>query len=150
MINLERWQDVEKIDLKTIEENDGKLTSIEVNKDIPFEVRRIFLIHSVPSTAVIRGEHASENTEFFILTIRGKAFVKLCDGKQSFTFQLNSMTEGIYVPRMIWIEIYELSEDAIVQVCASLEYEQCKYIYNYSEFIELVNADSMQTYVENF
>lgn len=139
MINLEKWENVQKIKLKTVEENDGTLTCIEVNKDIPFEIRRIFLIYSVPSLNVIRGEHASENTEFFIQVLKGNVCIKLSDGNKTKIIHMNSMVEGIYVPKMTWIQITGFSTDAIVQVYASLEYEKCKYINSFSEYIKLIN-----------
>lgn len=136
MTNLENWQNANKIALNTIEENDGKLTLIEINKEIPFEVRRIFLIHSVPSVETIRGNHASENTDFFIQAICGTVRLELFDGKKTEIYQLNNLMYGVYVPRMTWVKMYGFSNETIVQVCASKEYKYCKYINDSKEYMK--------------
>lgn len=141
MINLENWRKAKKIDLHTVEETDGKLTPIEINNEIPFEVRRIFLIYDIPTTRTVRGNHASKNTEFFIQAIYGTAFLELFDGKNTVIYELNSLVQGVYVPPMTWIKIYGFSKNTIVQVCASLEYKNCKYINSYEIYMNQVNID---------
>lgn len=137
MINSKKWQKITETDIQTVSESDGSLTCIETNKVVPFEIRRIFLIHSVPSASIIRGNHASENTDFFLYVIIGSVTVELFDGNKAFVYILNSLNQGIFVPRMTWIKIYGFGADTIVQVCASLEYKSCKYIDSYHEFLEL-------------
>lgn len=138
MRNLENLQKIKKVDLRTIEENDGLLTLIEINKEIPFEVRRIFFIYGVPSAMTIRGNHASENTEFFIQAIGGEAILELFDGEKTDVYQLTSLKQGVYIPRMTWIKLYGFTENTIVQVCASMEYKRCKYIDEFESYMKKI------------
>lgn len=47
---------------------------------------------------------------------------------------------GVYVPRMTWVKMYGLSNETIVQVCASKEYKYCKYINDLKEYMEQLSA----------
>ena len=141
MTDLENWQKPKLINLNTIVEKDGKLTPLEIHRELPFEIRRLFFIYDVPSANIIRGNHASENTMFFIQAVKGTVCVELFDGKNIAIFQLNSVTEGVYVPQMTWIKLYGFTENTIVQVCASLEYQYCKYINNYEKYMKQMNTD---------
>lgn len=124
------------LSLKTIEENDGKLTVFEGKGVIPFEIKRVFSIYEVSSQDIIRAEHASVNTDFFLQIVRGKVNVELDDGINREVFCLNQLNYGLYVPKMIWMKTFKFSMDAVLQVYASTTYKECIYIDNYTEFIE--------------
>lgn len=42
-----------------VSENHGDLTYYEVMRDIPFVIKRVFLICNVPDTQITRANHAS-------------------------------------------------------------------------------------------
>lgn len=118
----------------------GHLVVVEGMKDIPFEIKRIFYIYD-SDHEVIRGQHANKTTEFVLINVRGTSKVRVLDGKgNEAVFTLNRPHMGVYLPRMVWKDMYDFSDDSILLVLASELYDPKEYIQNYQEFINLVNA----------
>lgn len=116
----------------------GHLVVVEGLKDIPFEIRRIFYIYGSQSD-VVRGEHANRRSEFVLINVAGSSKVRAKDGKgNELIFSLNRPHTGIYLPRMIWKEMYDFSEDSILLVLSSEVYDSQEYIRNYDEFLQVV------------
>lgn len=114
----------------------GHLVVIEGNKDIPFDIKRIFYIYGSDPT-VVRGQHANRETEFVLVNVAGKSKVKVYDGKgNEAIFILNRPHTGIYLPTMVWKDMYDFSEDSVLLVLASEVYNPNEYIRNYDEFVE--------------
>ena len=114
----------------------GHLVVIEGNKDIPFDIKRIFYIYGSDPN-VIRGQHANRETEFVLVNVAGKSKVKVYDGKgNEAIFILNRPHTGIYLPTMVWKDMYDFSEDSVLLVLASEAYNPNEYIRNYDEFVE--------------
>lgn len=49
-------------------------------------------------------------------------------------FCLNRPHTGIFLPTMVWKEMYEFSEDSVLLVLASEHYDPDEYIRDYDEF----------------
>ena len=114
----------------------GHLVVIEGNKDIPFDIKRIFYIYG-SDTRVVRGQHANRETEFVLVNVAGKSKVKVYDGKgNEAIFMLNRPHTGIYLPTMVWKDMYDFSEDSVLLVLASEAYNPNEYIRNYDEYVE--------------
>lgn len=125
---------LEKILFKTVKEKDGKLTFLEGNHHIPFEIKRVFQIYGIPSKEIVRANHASSNTFFVLQVLYGSVDVELDDGKKKHYFNLKILNEGVLVPPMTWMKTMNFSKDAILQVYASKSYQECEYIEDYEEF----------------
>ena len=114
----------------------GHLVVIEGNKDVPFDIKRIFYIYGSDPN-VIRGQHANRETEFVLVNVAGKSKVKVYYGKgNEAIFILNRPHTGIYLPTMVWKDMYDFSEDSVLLVLASEAYNPNEYIRNYDEFVE--------------
>ena len=111
----------------------GYLVAIEENKEIPFQIKRVFYIYGTKYN-VKRGQHANLNSEFVLINIAGKSKVKIDDGNESKIFELNRPHTGIYIPRMYWKEMYDFSDDAILLCLASEYYDDGEYIRDYFKF----------------
>lgn len=116
----------------------GKLVVIEGKKNIPFDIKRIFYIYGSDST-VVRGKHANRESEFVLINVAGKSKVRITDGTEEFFVELNKPMEGVYIPKMIWKDMYDFSDDSVLLVLASTNYDGSEYIRNYEEYIELMN-----------
>lgn len=123
------------LELKTVEENDGKLTFFESMREIPFDIKRVFSIYAVPSEEIVRANHASINTDFFLQVVAGKVSIKVDDGKRKNDFCLNTLNSGLYIPKMTWMTTHDFSKNAILHVYASTTYDECRYINDYDEYI---------------
>ena len=113
----------------------GYLVVVEGQEDIPFEIKRIFYIYGSDST-VVRGQHANRRSEFVLINVSGQCRVKVKDGKgNEADFLLNRPHTGIYLPRMMWKDMYDFSEDSVLLCLASEHYDSEEYIRDYNEFI---------------
>ena len=53
----------------------GHLVVAESEKDIPFNIKRVFYIYGSESS-VVRGQHANRKSEFVLINVAGKSKVK--------------------------------------------------------------------------
>lgn len=112
----------------------GKMVVVEGLKDIPFEIKRIFYIYGSDAD-VIRGQHANRKSEFVLINVAGKSKVKVLDGLGNESiFCLNRPHTGIYLPRMVWKDMYDFSSDSVLLVLSSEYYDPQEYIRDYAEF----------------
>lgn len=117
----------------------GHLVIVEGGQDIPFDVKRIFYIYGSDKD-IVRGQHANRESEFVLINVAGTSKVKVKDGKGNETvYSLKRPHTGIYLPRMIWKDMYEFSEDSVLLVLASTHYNPDEYIRDYNEFVKIVN-----------
>jgi UDP-2-acetamido-3-amino-2,3-dideoxy-glucuronate N-acetyltransferase len=115
----------------------GNLSFGEIGDQVPFEVKRYFLVYSVASKE-IRGEHAHRSLHQFLICVHGRCRVVADDGVSRQEFVLDRPTIGIHLPPMVWGIQYKYSVDAVLLVLASDKYDPASYIRDYSEFLELV------------
>ena len=112
----------------------GHLVVIEGNSDIPFPIQRVFYIYGSDSE-VMRGQHANRRTDFVLINVSGRSKVTVRDGLgNEVTFALNRPHTGIYIPRMVWKDMYDFSADSVLLVLASEHYDSTEYIRSYDEF----------------
>lgn len=117
----------------------GHLVIVEGMDDIPFDINRIFYIYGSDSD-VVRGQHANRESEFVLINVAGTSKVKVCDGKgNEAIYSLNRPHTGIYLPKMVWKEMYDFSEDSVLLVLASTHYDDKEYIRDYDEFLKIIN-----------
>lgn len=118
----------------------GQLVAIEENKDIPFNVQRVYYIYDTLD-GVVRGHHAHKSLEQILICIHGSCKIKLDDGKEQEIVVLDKPHEGLYVSNVMWREMFDFSSDAVLLVLASELYDEADYIRNYDEFLKYVGAD---------
>ena len=117
----------------------GQLVIAEGEKDIPFAIQRIFYIYGSDAD-VVRGQHANRNSEFVLINVAGSSKVKVMDGKgNEIIYVLNRPRTGIYLPSMVWKEMYDFSPDSVLLCLASTHYDGKEYIRDYDEFVKVVN-----------
>lgn len=118
----------------------GHLVVVEGMQDVPFEIKRIFYIYG-SDPDVVRGQHANRKTKFVLINVSGKSKVKVLDGKgNEAIFSLNRPHTGIYLPSMVWKDMYDFSEDSVLLCLASEHYDAAEYIRDYDEYVKEVNG----------
>ena len=122
------------ISIPEIKDNRGSLGIIESKKHIPFNIARIYFIHSVPS-GTVRGEHAHKKLCQVMCAISGSFKIELRDGKDVQTYHLDSPHKVLFICPMIWRRLYEFSDDASCLVLASNIYDPEDYFHDYNDFI---------------
>lgn len=117
----------------------GKLVVIEGGQTIPFEIKRVFYIYGSDDT-VVRGQHANRESEFILINVAGNSKVRITDGREEIVVSLDRPMMGVYIPKMIWKDMYDFSEDSILLVLASTHYDDAEYIRNYDEYVREVRG----------
>ncbi|WP_394860919.1 sugar 3,4-ketoisomerase [Mediterraneibacter gnavus] len=115
----------------------GKLVVIEGGQEIPFNIKRVFYIYESDSK-VVRGRHANRESEFVLINVAGQSKVRITDGKDEFIVKLNKPMMGIYIPKMIWKDMYDFSKDSVLLVLASTHYNGSEYIRDYDEYLKIM------------
>lgn len=114
--------------------DDAELLSTQDKAVIPFSIKRAFIISKV-KTNTVRGRHAHKKTKQALFCIQGMVTVRLDDGKRKRTYHLIKPNKGVLVDKMVWSELYDFSQDAILVVFASEYYSKPDYIRDYQEFL---------------
>lgn len=128
------------IELPEMGDKRGNLVVIEGSKDIPFEIKRVFYMYGTDSE-MIRGSHANRKSEFVLINVAGRTKVKIDDGFSTAIIELNKPRMGIYIPTMLWKDMYDFSSDAVLLVLASEHYNADEYIRDYKEYKEIVEKE---------
>ena len=112
----------------------GQLVVVEGSVDIPFDIKRIFYIYGSDAN-VIRGQHANRRSAFVLINVAGTSKVRIMDGLGSKRiFELDHPHSGIYLPTMVWKEMYDFSQDSVLLCLASEHYDPEEYIRDYEIF----------------
>ena len=118
----------------------GNLVVVEGNNNVPFDIKRVFYIYG-SDPDVIRGNHANRESEFVLINVSGTSKVKVDDGKRQTVYDLDRPHIGIYLPKMIWKEMYDFSADSVLLCLASTIYDPDEYIRDYNDFLSIIGED---------
>ena len=116
----------------------GNLVIAEAGSDIPFEIKRVFYIYG-SDPDVVRGWHANRVSEFVLINVAGSSKVRVLDGEgNEIVYSLNRPKTGIYLPSMVWKEMYDFSPDSVLLVLASTHYDETEYVRDLDEYKKMV------------
>lgn len=121
------------LNFKDLGDERGKLVVIEGHQDIPFDIQRVFYMYGSDSE-VTRGQHANRQSEFVLINVGGTSKVRIDNGHSEAIIELNKPMMGLYIPTMVWKDMYDFSEDSILLVLASTHYDGTEYIRDYEEY----------------
>lgn len=117
----------------------GKLVVIEGGQGIPFDIKRVFYIYESDSS-VVRGQHANRESEFVMINVAGQSKVRITDGAEELIVELNKPMMGVYIPKMIWKDMYDFSKDSVLLVLASTHYDGKEYIRDYQDYTKIMGV----------
>ncbi|WP_129715953.1 FdtA/QdtA family cupin domain-containing protein [Pedobacter sp. SYP-B3415] len=121
------------ISLPKIQNRAGNITPIHNEREIPFNVERIFYLYDIPG-GESRGAHAHKRCHQFLVAASGSFEVLLDDGDVQRLVQLNRPYMGLHIPPSIWAHEINFSSGSICLVLASEKYSPEDYIRDYEEF----------------
>lgn len=124
-------------EFKVLGDHRGQLVALEANRQIPFEIKRVFHIYGTQPD-VSRGNHSHYKTKQYLIAINGSCKVTLDDGKRKETFDLNKPNLGLFQDALIWGTMHNFSSDCVLLVMADTYYESNDYILEYSEFLKVL------------
>lgn len=118
----------------------GSLTYLDELSIVPFKIKRIYYLYDLKKNES-RGGHAHKLNESLLIALNGEFKVEIEDGSNKKIYLLNKPNEGLYLPKMIWRNLFDFSSNAICLSLASHDYDEKEYIRNYDFFLKQVNID---------
>ena len=113
----------------------GNLVPIEAQKDIPFNIKRVYYIFGAQKD-VVRGQHAYHKLDQVVLCVSGSCDFVLDNGKKKETIHLSVPNQGLYIKHNVWREFTNFSSDCVVLVLASEHYDESDCIKDYQKFLK--------------
>ncbi|MDN2479988.1 sugar 3,4-ketoisomerase [Vibrio agarivorans] len=135
MQQLIKW-----IDFSVIGDDRGSLVALEANKNIPFDIKRVYYLFGMQSD-LPRGFHAHKELIQVAVCVSGSCDILMDNGKDKGVVKLNSPSQGLVIDVMQWHEMSNFSDDCVLMVIASDLYDESDYIRNYDDFLREVNAN---------
>jgi len=137
---------VQLVELQTIPMPNGILGVAEVSKHIGFPVHRAYYIRDVP-TGESRGAHGHKALRQCFLCLRGSVSLAISKNGRTETVRLTRPSQAAVVSAGCWRDLSDFSEDSVVIVLASDEYDEADYIRKYDDFVRWDAGDDPVTSV---
>jgi hypothetical protein len=115
----------------------GNLSVIEQQKDMPFDIKRVYWIYDVPGGEQ-RGGHAFYEQHELIVAMSGSFDVVINNGRQQTSFHLNRSYKGLYVPNLTWRHLENFSTNSLALIVTNTQYAASDYIRDFDEYLRKV------------
>ena len=129
---------VRYVGLQNYDDSRGGLTVIEHGRELPFLVRRAYVIHAAKPGAE-RGFHAHIQLNQLMVALAGGVTLTLDDGKTREEVRLDNPRAGVLVGPGLWREMRNFTSDCVLLVLADREFEESDYIHDRAEFLRRVD-----------
>lgn len=131
------------VDIRCVEEADGKLIVAESGAQVPFDIKRVFCVKDV-AEGQERGTHATKKTKLILVPLAGSCEVEVDTGTKKETFYMDSPTKGLYIDEMIWRTMRKFTPDCIMMALADRAFDAKDETYNdYEEFLAAVKGEKI-------
>lgn len=117
----------------------GSLCVIEGERDTTFPIARVYYIFGT-EPGVARGFHAHRTLRQLAVCVSGRCSMMLDDGHARRTIVLDRPELTVEIGSMIWHEMSDFSDDAVLMVLADQPYDEADYIRDHAAFIQAVAA----------
>ncbi|WP_407919072.1 sugar 3,4-ketoisomerase [Agathobaculum desmolans] len=111
----------------------GHLTPLEAEGDIPFPIRRVYYITRVPRD-MTRGFHSHRQLEQVLICLHGSVKIRVKTPFEEQVVELSNPAEGLFIGHMVWREMFDFSDGAVLMVLASEHYSELDYIRCYDDY----------------
>ncbi|AVI67191.1 dTDP-6-deoxy-3,4-keto-hexulose isomerase [Shewanella sp. WE21] len=128
------------IEFKTLGDERGGLVALEANREIPFDIKRVYYIYGTAQD-VARGFHAHKALRQVAICLKGSCCFVLDNGCERVEILLDNPAQGLLIESFLWREMCDFSEDCVLLVLADQFYDESDYIRDYPEFIKAVSAN---------
>lgn len=116
----------------------GNITVVENNRELPFEVKRVYYLYDVPGGEE-RGGHSHKQLYSFMVAASGSFDVLLDDGVSTRTVTLNRPSYGLLIVPGIWRVLNNFSSGSVCLVLTSDYYDESDYIREYEDFKKITH-----------
>ena len=127
---------VKLIDIKKVVESDGTLIVMEGGNQIPFAIKRIFMVLNV-ADGKSRGDHATKKTKLILFPVSGSCNVVVDNGTEKETFFMTDPSKGLFIEEMLWRSMQNFTKDCVMMAVCDRPFEPGNETYDdYNEFIK--------------
>ncbi len=131
---MKGWQ---LIKIKKVTEEDGTLYVMENEKEIPFAIRRVFMIADV-AEGRSRGDHATLSTRLILFPAAGSCRISVDDGNEKEEFLMDDASTGLLIEPMVWRSMYDFTSDCVLMaVCDRPFTPGRETVGDYDEFLKM-------------
>ena len=118
----------------------GSLVPISFKNDIPFKVKRVFIIHGKKNSR--RAKHAHYKCSQYLMPISGSIDVDYENNKGKFKKKIsfNNRLCLLLKPKN-WVNIKFNTNDSKLLVFCDREYEYLDYIEHYKDFLKIIKKN---------
>lgn len=127
------------VELPIVHNESGNISVLENQKNIPFDIKRIYYLYDVPMGAE-RGGHGHYGLQQYVVATSGSFTFVLDDGKNKKEVFLNHPNKALHIKPGIWREMKDFSSGSVCLVLASMEYTESDYMRDYQEFLNFRNG----------
>jgi dTDP-3-amino-3,4,6-trideoxy-alpha-D-glucose transaminase len=121
------------VHLQIIPDATGVLGVAEASRHFGFPARRFYFLTDLKEEAV-RGGHAHRTLKQCFICLRGAVTIEVEKRGRRSRFRLDHFKTALVLPAGYWRELREFTDDALIAVLASAEYEADDYLRDYAEF----------------
>ena len=112
-------------------DNRGSLTAFETAYEVPFDIKRVFVVHDVNGE---RGGHAHLKTNQVLFPVGGTLSVRTFDGNKWMDFRLVKPSDFLFIPPMVYLKLQKFSKGASCVVLADSFYDKSQTLGTLEEF----------------
>ncbi|NDF33727.1 MAG: WxcM-like domain-containing protein [Euryarchaeota archaeon] len=114
----------------------GILELLEDPRELPFVPKRVFWVTGVPKGDE-RGFHAHKVGMQMLFCLKGAIQVRLKTHDEEESLVIDFESPGVWMKNMVWGEQKFLTDDAILLVVASNEFDESDYLRDFDSFMKL-------------
>ena len=128
---------MKKFNFKIYKNNTGSLLPLSLKTDIPFKVKRIFIIYGNKNS--LRADHAHKKCSQFLVPIFGKVIVEYENKNGKFKKDLSfKKKETLLLKPKTWCRVKFIHQYSKLMVFCDREYEFNDYIEKYNHFLKII------------
>jgi dTDP-4-dehydrorhamnose 3,5-epimerase-like enzyme len=118
--------EIKILECQQISEKRGELFIIDIERMVPFELKRGFFMYDVPSD-ITRGQHAHYRCRQFLVCQKGRLLVTVTDGAATRRIELCA-GQAVLIEPLIFSEQTYLEQGSMLLVLCDRLYEEDDYI----------------------
>lgn len=122
------------IDIPTFTDERGAISVMD--KELPFEVKRVFWLHHI-NEGQSRGGHALLEGMEIMCSMHGSFELELYDGVDTIKIVMDNPAVGVLICPGIWFSTHSYKDNGVSLILANEEYKRDRYTYNIKEYLQL-------------
>ena len=125
---------IKKINITSFKDERGLLIPFE-GDDLNFDIKRVFTISDCKQS---RGGHAHKYTNQIAFVPQGNCIITSIDCKGLSRVDYLNVGEGLYLPKMTFVESIELTNSSVLVVLADTKYNYYDSIRTKEEYLNTI------------